>query len=57
MAELCVRRVYEGSPGHESTTDGTCVLVDRLWPRGLARDAACIDHWLRGVAPSDELRR
>ncbi len=57
MAELCVRRVYETDPKHDPTTDGTRVLVDRLWPRGLARDAARIDHWMRGVAPSDELRR
>jgi uncharacterized protein YeaO (DUF488 family) len=33
------------------------VLVDRLWPRGLAKDAAAIDEWARAAAPSDELRR
>lgn len=38
------------------TSDGTRVLVDRLWPRGLAKDAAHIDLWLIDVAPSGELR-
>lgn len=33
------------------------VLVDRLWPRGLRKSDAAIDHWLRDVAPSHELRR
>jgi uncharacterized protein YeaO (DUF488 family) len=33
------------------------VLVDRLWPRGLRKDAAHLDEWLRDIAPSDELRR
>ena len=48
-----VRRVYaDPEPG-----DGARVLVDRLWPRGLRKDAAALDEWLRDVAPSDELRR
>jgi uncharacterized protein YeaO (DUF488 family) len=37
--------------------DGRRVLVDRLWPRGLAKEAAAIDEWLKAVAPSSELRR
>lgn len=37
--------------------DGTRVLVDRLWPRGVRKSAAGIDHWLKEVAPSHELRR
>lgn len=37
--------------------DGCRVLVDRLWPRGLSREAARIDHWLPDVGPSTELRR
>ncbi|MDR3042692.1 MAG: DUF488 family protein [Desulfovibrio sp.] len=61
MAELHVRRVYERAPADGADApdagDGLRVLVDRLWPRGLARDTARIDHWLRGVAPSDDLRR
>jgi uncharacterized protein YeaO (DUF488 family) len=47
-----VRRVYDDpEPG-----DGARVLVDRLWPRGLRKDAAALDDWLRDVAPSAELR-
>ncbi|HEU5001511.1 MAG TPA: DUF488 domain-containing protein [Actinomycetota bacterium] len=48
-----VRRVYE-EPG---PGDGSRVLVDRLWPRGLAKEAARIDQWCKAVAPSNELRR
>ncbi|GEC06173.1 hypothetical protein SSP24_38280 [Streptomyces spinoverrucosus] len=48
-----VRRVYE-PPESE---DGTRVLVDRLWPRGLAKDAARVDEWPKGLTPSTELRR
>jgi uncharacterized protein YeaO (DUF488 family) len=33
------------------------VLVDRLWPRGLRKDAAALDHWCQDVAPSTELRK
>lgn len=48
-----VKRVYE-PPGDE---DGLRVLVDRLWPRGLSKDKARIDLWLKDLAPSDALRR
>jgi uncharacterized protein YeaO (DUF488 family) len=48
-----VRRVYDPP----SPADGHRVLVDRLWPRGLAKSAAAVDEWLRAVAPSDALRR
>ena len=37
--------------------DGQRVLVDRLWPRGLSKDAARVDLWLKDIAPSTELRR
>ena len=48
-----VRRVYEeAEPG-----DGTRVLVDRIWPRGLTKARAALDEWCRKVAPSDELRK
>ncbi|MBO0773951.1 MAG: DUF488 family protein [Actinobacteria bacterium] len=51
--QLRLRRVYEDpAPG-----DGTRVLVDRLWPRGVRKDAGRVDDWLRAVAPSDQLRR
>ncbi|MFJ3670998.1 DUF488 domain-containing protein [Streptomyces sp. NPDC090106] len=48
-----VRRVYEPSePG-----DGVRVLVDRLWPRGLSKEAAGVDEWPKAMTPSTELRR
>lgn len=40
-----------------SAKDGYRVLVDRLWPRGLKRETAHVDLWLKEIAPSDELRR
>ena len=50
---LRVKRVYErAEPG-----DGLRVLVDRLWPRGIAREKARVDLWLKDIAPSDALRR
>jgi uncharacterized protein YeaO (DUF488 family) len=52
-AQVRLRRVYEAP----DPSDGRRVLVDRLWPRGLAKDKAAIDEWLKTVAPSDELRR
>ncbi|HEV2404985.1 MAG TPA: DUF488 domain-containing protein [Ktedonobacterales bacterium] len=48
-----IKRAYE-EPAPE---DGVRVLVDRLWPRGLAKERARIDLWLKDVAPSAELRR
>jgi len=48
-----VKRVYE-SPSRD---DGSRILVDRLWPRGLRKDQANIDLWLKDVAPSSELRK
>jgi uncharacterized protein YeaO (DUF488 family) len=50
---VAIKRVYEPA----SLTDGTRVLVDRLWPRGLTKVKAAVDEWLRDLAPSDELRR
>ena len=50
---LRIKRVYQ-PPDAE---DGVRVLVDRLWPRGLSRERAHIDLWLREIAPSDALRR
>src|SRR5450755_142388 len=49
---VAIKRVYEPA----SRTDGTRVLVDRLWPRGVAKATARVDEWLRDLAPSDELR-
>lgn len=38
-------------------SDGVRILVDRLWPRGLSKEKARLDHWLKEVAPSHELRK
>ncbi|AQS71191.1 DUF488 domain-containing protein [Streptomyces pactum] len=48
-----VHRVYDPP----EPDDGVRVLVDRLWPRGLAKDAAHVDEWPKGLTPSTELRR
>ena len=48
-----VKRAYEP----RSPEDGTRVLVDRLWPRGLRKADAAIDCWMKEIAPSTELRR
>lgn len=42
---------------HPSDADGTRILIDRLWPRGLSKKDAQVDRWLREVAPSTELRK
>lgn len=48
-----IKRVYD----EPAVEDGKRILVDRLWPRGLAKDKARIDEWLKEIAPSDELRK
>jgi len=53
MSEARVKRAYDPP----APSDGVRVLVDRLWPRGLRRDGAKLDLWLKNVAPSAELRR
>ena len=50
---VSIKRVYL----KPSPDDGTRVLVDRLWPRGLKKEAAALDAWLRDLAPSDALRK
>jgi len=50
---IAVKRVYEAA----SASDGVRVLVDRLWPRGLTKEKAAVKHWLRDLAPSNELRQ
>lgn len=47
------KRVYEAA----DPQDGRRVLVDRLWPRGLTKDKANLDAWIRSIAPSDALRK
>lgn len=53
MTRIEIKRAYEPP----AAGDGIRVLVDRLWPRGVAREAAHIDHWLKDVAPSAPLRK
>lgn len=48
-----VKRVYDDP----SAEDGIRILVDRLWPRGLKKEAARLDDWLKEIAPSNELRK
>jgi len=49
---VSLKRAYESpSPG-----DGYRVLVDRLWPRGVSKEEAALDDWVREIAPSDDLR-
>jgi uncharacterized protein YeaO (DUF488 family) len=50
---VTVKRVYEKPQGK----DGSRVLVDRLWPRGVRKEAAELHAWLRDLAPSNELRK
>lgn len=50
---LEIKRAYD----EPAAGDGQRILVDRLWPRGLSKDKAHIDHWAKEVAPSDALRR
>lgn len=50
---LKVKRVYL----KPAKADGCRVLVDRLWPRGLTKKRAAVDHWLRDIAPSNSLRK
>lgn len=49
---LSIKRVYEDP----ASGDGFRVLVDRLWPRGVSKDKAKLDLWLKDIAPSQELR-
>jgi uncharacterized protein YeaO (DUF488 family) len=51
--DVRIRRAYDAP----ESADGTRVLVDRLWPRGLAKAKADIDEWCKNIAPSTELRK
>lgn len=48
-----IKRIYEGF----EESDGYRILIDRLWPRGLSKEKAKIDLWLKEIAPSEELRK
>lgn len=51
--KISIKRIYD----EPSEADGYRVLVDRLWPRGIKKDAARIDLWEKNIAPSNELRK
>ena len=50
---LLIKRAYEPP----ARSDGRRILVDRLWPRGLSKEKAAIDEWMKEIAPSTQLRR
>ncbi|MEC5301964.1 DUF488 domain-containing protein [Staphylococcus shinii] len=47
-----IQRIYE-----DKQRDGLRILVDRVWPRGISKDDANLDHWIKDVAPTSELRK
>lgn len=51
--DIRIKRAYEPP----AVGDGRRILIDRLWPRGVRKEAASIERWLRDLAPSDELRK
>ncbi len=53
LPKIKLKRAYE----KPSAEDGERILVERLWPRGMTKQAAQIDHWAKDVAPSVELRK
>lgn len=53
MSRISLKRVY----AEPADSDGCRILVERLWPRGLSKDAAKVDLWTKDVAPSPELRK
>lgn len=50
---LMTKRIYDPP----AKSDGTRILIDRLWPRGLTKAKAKVDHWAKEIAPSNELRQ
>lgn len=50
---LKLKRAYD----ERAEDDGTRVLVDRIWPRGVTKERAAIDWWAKGLAPSEDLRK
>lgn len=51
--KIPIKRVYEAP----QKSDGKRILIDRLWPRGLTKEAAAIDLWIKEIAPSTQLRK
>lgn len=52
MTQIWLKRAYE-EPGQ---SDGQRILVDRIWPRGVSKEALALDGWMKDIAPSDALR-
>lgn len=53
MANIKMKRVYEDP----SPDDGYRILTERLWPRGVSKERANLDQWMKGVSPSHDLRK
>ena len=53
VATIATKRIYDEA----GPTDGVRILVDRLWPRGVSKDKAALDHWCKDVAPTPSLRQ
>lgn len=53
VSHLRLKRAYEPA----SPDDGTRILVDRLWPRGVSKEKAALNEWIKEIAPSTELRQ
>jgi uncharacterized protein YeaO (DUF488 family) len=50
---LRIKRIYDSA----SSEDGKRILIDRLWPRGMKKEEAKFDEWVKDIAPSDQLRK
>jgi uncharacterized protein YeaO (DUF488 family) len=53
MGVIQIKRIYQPA----EKTDGKRILIDRLWPRGVKKESAQIDQWMKAIAPSDDLRK
>ena len=53
VSHITLKRAYEPPVA----TDGTRILIDRLWPRGLSKAKVAVSHWMKELAPSTELRK
>ncbi len=53
MNKILIKRIYDKA----DPSDGTRILVDKLWPRGISKERANLDFWARDLAPSTELRK
>ncbi len=53
MSKIKTKRVYE----EPSANDGYRILTERLWPRGVSKERANLDRWMKGIAPSHDLRK